>query len=139
MKSIFRIGTAIVIAATSIWAAGQHPGVEMAHYKGRVATLDPGAGTLSLVTSGGRDEHLMLLITPNTRFLRKGEHISPKDVKIGEEISGDYGLTKDGKRVALTAYLGRRPYFNPAAPGRPTHPRTPGACLQPVRSKSQAD
>src|SRR5438874_1197010 len=114
MKSILKIGTAIVIAATSIRAADQHPGGAMPQYRGRVATLDPSAGTLSLVTSRGGDEHLMLLITPNTRFLRNGQHITPKGVKIGEEVSGDYGFTKDGKRVALTAYLGRRPYFNPS-------------------------
>ena len=114
MKSILKIGTAIVIAATSIWAADQHLGTKMPEYRGRVATLDPGAGTLSVVTSRSGDEHLVLVITPNTRFLRNGQYISPKGVKIGEEVSGDYGLTKDGKRVALTVYLGSRPYFKPS-------------------------
>lgn len=74
-------------------------------FNGKAAAVDKAAKTVKLTGEKGR----VIQVTGTTRVVKGGNPASLDDLKEGEEVSGAYKTSADGKMEATVLNIGPRP------------------------------
>jgi len=75
-------------------------------FRGTIGTVDLAAKTLVLE---GKQSRRTIQLTPQTRYERSGDPISPEELKPGEMAGGMLRKTGDGREEAVLIRIGPKP------------------------------